>query len=161
MIWTTIFLLNRWNMTTTKKTCFKCHRTLSIEEFYRHSKMADGHLNKCKDCTKADTYESRHVKHRDRVLQYDRERARTPERISAAAEIYERWKKQNQERRAAQIALGNAVRAKKVIPLPCAICGNKAEAHHPDYSSPLDVIWLCPAHHKQAHALAKSLEKAT
>lgn len=142
-------------MTTTKKTCFKCGKTLDISEFYKHSKMADGHLGKCKECTKNDAYESRHFKHRERTLSYDRERAKQPERKEFAAAIFARWKAQNPERRAAQIKLGNAIRDKRVEKLPCFICGEKSEAHHPDYSTPLDVVWLCPAHHKQAHALAK------
>ena len=30
-------------------------------------------------------------------------------------------------------------------------CGKIGEAHHPDYSKPLDVIWLCSEHHAQVH----------
>ena len=35
---------------------------------------------------------------------------------------------------------------------PCQVCGLLvSEAHHPNYSKPLEVIWLCPKHHKFLH----------
>ena len=40
-----------------------------------------------------------------------------------------------------------------LVRLPCLICGNESEAHHPDYSRPLDVVWLCSSHHKEAHKI--------
>ena len=34
----------------------------------------------------------------------------------------------------------------------CKICGKKkVEAHHKDYSKPLDVVWLCHKHHMDEH----------
>lgn len=39
------------------KTCFKCNISKPIIEFYTHKGMEDGHLNKCKSCTKANTKE--------------------------------------------------------------------------------------------------------
>ena len=37
------------------QTCFKCKKALPLSDFYVHRMMANGHLGKCKDCTKADT----------------------------------------------------------------------------------------------------------
>lgn len=34
---------------------------------------------------------------------------------------------------------------------PCVVCGTRInlEAHHPDHSKPLEVIWLCRFHHNE------------
>lgn len=37
------------------KKCFKCSLVKSLDDFYKHKRMADGHLNKCISCTKKDT----------------------------------------------------------------------------------------------------------
>jgi hypothetical protein len=138
------------------KTCFKCGVTKPLPEFYRHSMMADGHLNKCKSCTKKDVHEHRHGAGREKVLAYDRKRADQPHRRESMARRMQQWGARFPERRRAHSALRRAVIAGRVVPWPvCAVpeCSLAPEAHHPDYSRPLDVVWLCSAHHKQAHAL--------
>lgn len=40
----------------------------------------------------------------------------------------------------------------KIIKQPCKICGDlNVQAHHNDYSKPLEVQWLCPTHHIEEH----------
>lgn len=42
--------------------------------------------------------------------------------------------------------------------LPCHECGNKnTEAHHPDHTKALEVVWLCKAHHQIAHGRSMDL----
>lgn len=141
-----------------EKVCKKCGCEKPLDDFYKHPRMADGHLNKCIECTKEDVTRNRQLRI-DYYREYDRMRSRTETRREKTRRISERWRLEHPSRRAAQVALGNAVRSGKVIPQPCHLCGEKAEAHHPDYDRPLDVVWLCPAHHKQAHALGRKLLK--
>ena len=136
------------------KRCFKCGVTMPLSAFYRHAQMGDGHLNKCKECTKKDTTGHR-LARIEHYRQYDRVRASQPHRLRQNREISAAWRKAHPKRRAAQITVGNALRDGKIFHQPCFVCGEKAEAHHPDYDHPLDVVWLCPPHHKQAHALAR------
>jgi hypothetical protein len=140
------------------KICFKCNVAQPFSEFYRHAAMADGYLGKCKTCTKLDTAEAR-LKRIDHYREYDRQRASMPHRKTLRNRVQAEWRAEHPDRRHAQVLLGNAVRKGDVIPQPCFVCGRKAEAHHPNYDAPLDVVWLCPPHHKQAQALARRIDK--
>lgn len=53
-------------------------------------------------------------------------------------------------------------RGKLVRPDHCAWCNakGKIEAHHEDYSKPLEVIWLCRPCHSRHHRLEKHKEDA-
>lgn len=37
----------------------------------------------------------------------------------------------------------------------CALCGAEAVPHHPDYSRPFFVVWLCREHHELVHRLGR------
>lgn len=56
------------------------------------------------------------------------------------------------EQTRAHKVVGNAVKDGRLVKKPCECCGDeKAEAHHDDYSKPLDVRWLCRKCHKKHH----------
>jgi hypothetical protein len=68
------------------------------------------------------------------------------------------WSRSNPEKRRAQKMVETAVRTGKLPRSPCERCGSlKAEAHHEDYSKPLDVSWLCRKHHLARHRELKEL----
>lgn len=109
--------------------------------------MGDGYLNKCKECTKHDANVHR-KSNLERIREYDRKRGNRQ-----SASYAEEYKRRFPEKVAAQTKARNAIRDGKLKKQPCFMCGSiKVEAHHPDYSKPLDVIWLCPACHKGIHA---------
>src|SRR3990167_3820018 len=47
----------------------------------------------------------------------------------------------------------SALKSGKLKKLPCRVCGLtiRLQAHHPDYSKPLKIIWLCADHHYELH----------
>ena len=133
------------------KPCIKCGVVKPFGEYYKHPRMADGHLNKCKECCKHDSAKHRN-KNIDRIRAYDRERSKSDSRIRQATEVTRAWRAQDKRRSAAHSAVARAIRKGIIERLPCESCGNpQFVAHHDDYDKPLDVRWLCQACHRQHH----------
>jgi rubredoxin len=52
----------------------------------------------------------------------------------------------------ARVKVTKAVKRGRLVKLSCEKCGSaKSQAHHPDYSRPLDVQWLCRDCHAEKH----------
>ena len=149
-----------------KKTCFKCDNTKPLSEFYKHPCMGDGRLNKCKDCTKAD------VRARE-----EKKKATDPQWVLAERRRHrEKSRKYRDEGRVKPLSnnrpviphkkeatakLNRAIKAGKITREPCMVCGSdegRIEAHHEDYSKPLEVHWLCVRHHNDRHIYLRECE---
>jgi hypothetical protein len=113
--------------------------------------MADGHLNKCKECNKIDALEHR-LKNLEKVREYDKLRAKLPDRVKLALRVNQEWRLADKRRTQCHNAVARAIRNNELSPMPCVRCGElKSLAHHEDYNKPLDVMWLCQPCHKQRH----------
>lgn len=68
-------------------------------------------------------------------------------------EYNRKWRLENgTDHDKARSALSRALKKGLLQKLPCEVCGNiKSQGHHDDYSKPLQVLWLCPVHHKEKH----------
>ncbi len=133
-----------------EKICFKCGEKKPLSDFYKHPRMPDGHVNKCKTCNKKDNSKN-YRENIDYYKQYDQDRnsLRTKELT-----VYQRsTREQNPEKYKARTALNNAVRDGKIKKKPCNKCGSeeRIQGHHEDYSKPLEVIWLCFKCHRKDH----------
>lgn len=145
-----------------EKSCFKCGECKPLSEFYKHPQMADGHLGKCKTCTRRDT-----AKRVDHLMQTDLEwiekemqrcrektkRKRDAGWLSPAAKAARlAWAKRNRVKTRAHAKVKKAIESGELTREPCCICGDpKTEGHHDDYSKPLNVRWLCKKHHDEVH----------
>lgn len=67
------------------------------------------------------------------------------------------YRRRNPEKYHAHQAVHRALKKGLIKREACAVCGStKSHAHHDDYSRPLDVMWLCPSHHAQRHAILRT-----
>lgn len=158
MTWTILFHF--------KMLCIACHNPKPASAFYKHPAMASGRLNKCKDCCKKQARQRRR-KNAEHHKEIDRTRNARPDR-AAARRAYAKtsagkeslnkskakWLAANRFKRAAHVAVGNALRSGKLIKGKCEKCGSlKVQAHHGDYTRPLCVTWLCAKHHREEHTI--------
>ena len=133
------------------KECFKCRTTKPIEDFYKHPQMGDGHLNKCKECTKRDVSKN-YRDNRKHYVAYEKERFQKSERKEKIVQYTRKRRFLYPEKYRAHYLTTNAVRDGRLEKTPCEVCGeNKVEGHHDDYDKPLDVRWLCRKHHLEVH----------
>lgn len=145
--------------------CNHCHSDKPPEFFYASNK------SKCKECVK-DSVKANRQQNLESIRAYDRMRGSMPHRIDARKEYQatdhgrkvhlkanNRYRQRNLDRARARNLLAKAVKSGKATPLPCLCCGAEAEAHHPDYSAPLDVVWLCDKHHKEVHKQTREMQR--
>lgn len=139
------------------KRCFKCGETKPLSAFYKYSGMADGHVNKCKECNKKDVRDN-YSANNDYYRQYDKERLKdknSPRNLKKL-EYSRKYDKENPQKAKAQYTLGNAIRDKRLVRgCSCEYCGSphNIHGHHSSYSEDmwLIVTWLCGKCHVRLH----------
>lgn len=132
------------------KKCFKCRVKKPLRLFYKHPGMADGHLGKCKACTKKDV-SANYRANIEHYTKYERMRFLSPERKAMAAQYQRNRRAKHPNKSKAWRAVSNAIRDGKLVRMPCERCGAIAQAHHDDYRKPLAVRWFCFKHHREHH----------
>lgn len=120
------------------KICFKCNIEKPLSEFYKHPKMADGHLGKCKECTKSDV-KNKYEENIQSIDYVEKERARGRDK-------YARLGYKNTSRSAHR----DGSNAKRYMRSKGLDIGEN-ELHHWDYNMKYDVFILSRRAHKLIH----------
>lgn len=134
-----------------KKRCFKCGGVFKLGEFYKHPEMADGHLNKCKACTRKDTKVAYRA-NPDGRAEYERKRNQSEARRKWRAEYQRKYRARHRKKVNARQKLWRAVKAGRIKIGECEMkgpdCSGEIEGYHDDYDRPLDARWFCHHHHR-------------
>lgn len=148
----------------TTKICTTCGVEKALSSFSPSKTARLGRQPKCKSCNASAQAAYRAAnpeavreqrtrsarKHRDKMIQYHRERRATPEHKKKSHVQKKAWEKRYPERRRAQtavrIAVKNGVLSRAAC---CRHCGLECatEASHNDYSNQLEIEWLCHSCH--------------
>jgi len=142
------------------KKCRKCGRIKSHIAFAKDISRKDGLQYVCRECQKL--YRLNNIEHikkyrieywgnnKEKLLKEQKEYNRLHPEVNRKASI--NYRINHPDKKKAHQILNDAVAADKISkPRVCERCGKEVtsiNAHHPDYSKPLNVLWLCiPCHH--------------
>ena len=135
--------------------CPTCGRWMARRDYYARARSWNGIGNQCRKChTEGNT----RTRDRDNTARLNREhmaraRENDPEKFRGRERIASR-KRPRTQKTIARCALNLAVRRGEIVrPSRCTRCGEerRLHAHHPDYSRPLFVEWICTRCHGKEH----------
>lgn len=122
------------------KKCGKCKQEKLLSGFSKNRSRGDGLQYWCKDC---------HV-----------ERYLNPVAREAQRKAAEDYYRKHPEKAKARYAVKYAIKTGKLVrSIFCEECGLPAETegHHPDYTKPLVVDWLCLECHKELNTILQKV----
>lgn len=122
------------------KKCHKCGQTKDATQFRKDKTQPDGLSFYCTQCKRKLESSYREI-NRETIRKKDREhyRKNRDRIIKSRKDNYDPVKSRARW-------LARKIRAKK-----CIFCDQLGDRHHEDYEHPLDIVFLCKAHHKQVH----------
>ena len=147
------------------KTCRLCKEEKEEIDFRVSNKKTGKMRSECRDCERVLNREY-HLNNSEKISERHKNN-RALRGVDYARKLdnkhknkREKYKEENKEKIKAHEILNSAIKSGTVIRFPCKECGNvKVDAHHEDYSKPLDVIFLCRKHHLILHRRAKNKDK--
>lgn len=129
------------------KTCPQCNQEKALSDYQLHCGNYHG---ACKACKK--------VKRQQRSVEINKTSyAWRKANRDKTREYNRKYRAKNKHKQHAHIIVELAVKSGELKRKSCEVCNKLykkevlAEAHHCDYSKPLEVQWLCSPHHRAWH----------
>jgi hypothetical protein len=136
------------------KACRTCKITKPFDAFARHRLAKDQHRHDCKACVRAGRATTKRRTAEQIAKTIERNRTEPYREVNRRAVAS--WHHRNPAAVRAWWKLAKAVRSGRITPATaCQAEGcdehQDLEGHHPNYGRPLEVAWLCRAHHRRGH----------
>jgi len=137
------------------KICSVCKKEKPTSDFYSFYKKGKEYFTRCKQCQKELS-----IKYYKDNLEQERDRSRKYTKtengkINSLKHTYLSIKRYPEKYKAHYI-VSYEIQKGSLKKQPCEVCGEIiVQAHHDDYSKPLEVRWLCPKHHRMLHKIQK------
>ncbi len=134
-----------------ERICKRCKKILPIEQFIKAKDKPFGRGYRCVDCNRLN-YRAR--RERNKETHRRKDRAYYEKHREEILEKRRLYLKENKVKVAARQKVKNAVfNGTLVRPKFCSKCNVDCwpDAHHEDYSKPLEVEWLCRKCHQIKH----------
>jgi hypothetical protein len=138
------------------KHCISCNQDKPLDSFYQDAKASDKKMSWCKDCVKANAKKHCQLYGRKRSIKkrhYPNNawKLKHPGKVKACRD---NWKRLNADIEKQHSKVFRAIRSGRLKRSEvCTFCRRigKTQAHHSDYSKPLEVLWLCHSCHQLIH----------
>lgn len=146
------------------KICCECSGEKPLSDFHKNASRKDGIQSVCKSCKAkigkeyASGYFQKKYYSDENFRTATKARANAFQKTEKGRAWFRKYAKNNPKHRA-RTTLNMAIKRGKITRMPCLVCGKlPSEAHHKDYSKPLEIVWLCKNHHTQIHNRKKENE---
>lgn len=135
--------------------CYKCKEKKEESNFYVCPSLPRHFSIYCKSCEKQSAKErNKRPEYHDRLFAF----AKTDRGREIRRKSTQKMREKYPQKWAARIMVRSAIKNGIIVKQPCFICGEiEVQAHHEDYTKPLEIIFLCRNCHYKRHQVLKLL----
>lgn len=128
------------------RTCGLCGIEKPLEEYQRNKSNPLGRAYWCKECRR-EFDRQRNLRPDRRLYVKQWEQSERGKELRSLSRKKDRL--QNRDKYRAHRLLNKLIKEGMIKRMTCEICGKTGNGHHPDYSKPVEVVWLCRKHHAE------------